>query len=82
MAELSQQNRKNWYNTFDDFHKILQVALDNDVEVRKFEIRNNKLNKIKLENFLTTFNCTWESLYEALVVINTTPELVKKRYEC
>lgn len=77
MAELSQQNRKNWYNTFDDFHKILQAALDNDVEVRKFEIRNNKLNKIKLENFLTTFNCTRESLYEALVVINTTPELIK-----
>ena len=47
MAELSQQNRKNWYNTFDDFHKILQAALDNDVEVRKFEIRNNKVNKNK-----------------------------------
>ena len=77
MAELSQQNRKNWYNTFDDFHRILQSALDNDIEVRKTEVKNNILNKTKLENFLTMFNCAREDLYETLVVINTTPELTK-----
>lgn len=77
MAELSQQNRKSWYNTFDEFHKILQTALDEDINLHKTEIKNNILNITKLENFIATFNCTWEDLQEAIVIINTTPELIK-----